>query len=104
MAENLVIKLATDTPLRLRDFTNVETDTFITNATVTATLWNESTGAQIGGTIAMALETGGTYKGTIPYDIVGLSEGLRVRIECFADGGSGLRMTLHAKAVVKVPS
>lgn len=78
----------------------------ITNATVTAYLYNESVDATVDiGTFLMShvpSEQSGRYRASIPYDQAGINVGDRCRVEIFADAGSGKRLTIVLKATVKM--
>jgi hypothetical protein len=76
-----------------------------TGATVTAETYNETQGTQL---VQVSLTdvtgTAGRYRGTYAYDYAGVAVGDRLRIEIFADAGSGKELTLVLKASVKLRS
>lgn len=94
------IRLDTDGYIQLPLFKDELTNAAITDATVTADLYNDETDAQIGSTIPMPHVSDGLYRGTIAYDLAGMTAGLRVRAVVFADGGTGKRMTKTLKVTV----
>ncbi len=94
------IRLDTDSYIQLPRFQDELTSAAITGATVTADIYNDKTGVQIGSTIPMPEISDGLYRGSIAYDIAGMTAGLRVRVVVFADGGTGKRMTKTLKTTV----
>ena len=94
------IRLGSSNYIELADFKDELTNVPITTATVTARLYDESTGLQVGVTIAMPHIGTGTYRGSIAYDHAGLYAGMQLRCEIFADGGTGKRLLLKRKVTV----
>jgi hypothetical protein len=90
--------------LILERYRDALTEEAITDAVVTATLFNDKTDAQLGTPYTLTHVSQGTYREPLAYNHPGLEIGLRVRIEFFADAGSGKRLTDIQKAVVRVPS
>jgi hypothetical protein len=94
------IRLDTDNYIQLTRYEDKLTNAAITNATVTADLYNDATDAQLGTQITLSHVSDGLYRGSISYNISGMTAGLRVRVVIFADGGSGKRMTKTLKVTV----
>ncbi len=94
----------TDSYIQL-SFKDKLTDIVITDATVSATLYNDDTDAQI---VVVPMPhvaaDPGVYRGVIPYDTVGIDAGVTVRAQVFADGGTNKRATVRAKIAVKAGS
>lgn len=79
------------------------TGELVTNATVTATVYNETQGTTVGTyNMTLASEQNGRYRGTIPYNVSGIEVGDRCRVKIFADAGSSKRLTIAMKAVVNM--
>ncbi len=87
--------------VKLENFRDELTEALIAGATVTAKIYDEKDGTQKGSTISMPNTSGGDYEGTIAYDHTGLYAGMKGRIEIFADGGTGKRLTKQVKVSVK---
>jgi hypothetical protein len=87
------IKLGSDNLLKWSAFTNKATGTKITSGTVTAKLYDDKEvggPTQLGATVTLSHGTLGNWSGTIADDHAGLVDGMMVRVEVTADGGSGL--------------
>ena len=94
------IRLNCSNYVELADFIDELTGVPITDATVTATFYDESDDSQVGPVISMPHIEAGTYRGNVAYDHSGFYAGMDLRCDIFADGGTGKRLTLKRKVPV----
>jgi hypothetical protein len=94
------IRLNSSAYVELEEYKDELTDITIENATVTAKIYDEDTGLQVGPTITMPHVSNGTYRQSIAYDHSGLFAGMKCRIDIFADAGTGKRMTKKLKVSI----
>ena len=82
-------------------YTNEATDTAITTGTLTATIFDDRSGAQLGSPIAGAHVTNGLWAFIIPDTLAGVDVGQRLRIQVVFDGGADLmsRKLYYAQVV-----
>lgn len=99
------IWIGSDTRLRAKGFRNMDTNAIITGATGTVEIWKETDmeNVQLMPTITLTESTSvpGTYEGLVAFNHPGLTEGLRLQLVWFLDGGAGQRQTRTMKAVAK---
>ena len=101
-----LLPLGTGSFARLKEYTNAATGTLITGVlNGTVDLYNDESGALLT-TVALSESDvfSGTYLALIPFDLAGLSEGLRVRFVFNIDGGTGLEHRKSMRAVCRTLS
>ncbi len=96
--------IGTDTPFVLEEFRNELTGQLITGITDgTCRIWSGVDGTLIALLLlAEVAGTPGSYEVLIPDDLIGLVEGLALRLQFDISGGAGLTLRLDAKAVARV--
>ncbi len=98
------IWLGSDNQIRLDDFSNMITGDRIESGTVVAKLYDDSEvggPTQLGSTITMGHASNGLWIGILNDDHVDLAVGMTVRIECTANGGSGLLLFKSILGIVR---
>ena len=97
---SLVYYIGSDTTIWFKNFRDENTGAKLTGKTITWTLINDKTDTVLtSGSMTEDPDNQADYFDNLPYNISGVTLGMRLRLEIFADGGPSLRLTQVIKGV-----